>query len=226
MNSLNKHNNHKYYKNIIELCDNLKYYNYNKDNFNNIISLLIKIINLIIDINLNYSNKLYKYYNNLLEIKNKTEFIIRNLFYLADKINNKTINIHIDNINNYLNKLNNVIDYIYNEYHYYNIRNNKLFSILYDVNSLRNKYDKLNVNINIFLKYNAILNLYYISENDLKKMLKTILQQYNNMLKIYCQNVDLILNYQSELYNKHVIKKIIFNSDYLNIDLQLFQFNI
>lgn len=38
MNSLNKHNNHTYFKNIIELCDNLKYYNNDKDNFNNIIN--------------------------------------------------------------------------------------------------------------------------------------------------------------------------------------------
>jgi len=218
---MSEYKNHKYYYNIIELCNFINFYDNKNECINNIISLLLKSINIILDKTLQYSDNLYKCYINLQEIKSKCIVIIRNYILLNKGLNNETINIQIDNINDYLQKLNNFITEINDEYNSVNLKNDKLLKFLYEINNLKIN-DDTDINLNVYLKYNSIINLLYIPEDVLINMLKKIIDKYNNLLILYNQIKDLILNYQNKLYNKHIINKIVFSKEYLNIDLNLF----
>lgn len=218
--------NHKYYENIINLCSYIKYYNYDENFISNIINNLIKSADIILKTYLNYSNCLLLCYNNLQEIKNKCIFIFRKLVNLNRNINNVSSNIitfkiHINNIDDCINNINNLINEIYKEYYSLNIRINKLLKVLNEINNLNDK-----LNINVYLKYNIMLNLLYIPDNSLIIILKSIIQKYNQSLLLYSQNKDLILDYQNKLFKDKVIDKMILDNNYLNTNINFLQFNI
>lgn len=218
---MNKQFNHYYYQDIIDLCDFLKYYNIDNKYINNVIKLLIKTANYILNDNLEYIDKLNEYYMNLQKIKDKCCIILRTLILTNQKINNELINKNIQNIYIYLDKINKLIDNIYKEYYQFNIKNNKLIQILYDINNLINKQD---INSKIFLRYNSFLNLLYIPDKILINMLRKITYKYNKILLLYNQTIELFINDQQELIKNNIITKIIFPSDFLNFDFNSFQF--
>lgn len=231
--------NHKYYNNIIDLCNFVKINDYNINNLYNIINLLIKSADRILDKNLKYIDDLHKCYNNLLEIKNKCIIIIKFLILSNIHLNDKIIYEQVNIINDYLKNLNSCINEIYEKYNNFNTKNEKLLQILCEINNLKDNIKNIDLkdnikdnikdidlkdNINIYLKYNYMLNLLYIPNIIILNMFKNISQKYNDLLILYIQNKELIYNYQLELYDKHIINQLIFNKECLQIKLQLCKF--